>query len=261
MSSVRITTALLLLIIHTASALDARLMRYPDVSASQITFVYAGDIWIVPKSGGTATRLSSPRGEEMFPKFSPDGATIAFSANYDGNRDIYTMPANGGVPKRITHHGAADRITGWFPDGKSLLFASGRTSERDRYNKLFKVGADGGMPEQLPLPYGEFGAISPDGKLLAYTPLTVDFRTWKRYRGGMNPDIWLFDLENKSSKNLTQNPANDSLPMWNGKTLFFLSDRDASQRNNLWSLDTRTGNVKQITFFKDFDVQVPSFGP
>ena len=251
----------LALLAHTASALDARLMRFPDVSATQITFVYAGDIWIVPKSGGNATRLSSPRGEEMFPKFSPDGATIAFSANYDGNLDIYTMPASGGVPRRITHHGAADRITSWFPDGKSLLFASGRTSERDRYNKLFKVSADGGMPEQLPLPYGEFGAISPDGKLLAYTPLTVDFRTWKRYRGGMNPDMWLFDLENKSSKNLTQNPANDSLPMWNGKTLFFLSDRDASQRNNIWSLDTRNGNVKQITFFKDFDVQFPGIGP
>lgn len=252
---------LLPLLAQSIFALDARLMRYPDVSATQITFVYAGDIWIAPKAGGNATRLSSPRGEEMFPKFSPDGATIAFSANYDGNLDIYTLPANGGVPKRITHHGAADRVTDWYPDGKSLLFASGRSSERDRYNKLFKVSAGGGIPEQLPLPYGEFGSLSPDAKLLAYTPMSVDFRTWKRYRGGMTPDIWLFDLENKSSKNLTQNPANDSLPMWNDRTLFFLSDRDASLRNNLWSLDTRTGNVKQITFFKDFDVQFPSIGP
>ena len=246
---------------NAASAVDARLMRYPDVSANQIAFVYAGDIWVVPKTGGAAMRLSSPRGEESFPKFSPDGNTIAFTGNYDGNLDIYTMPAAGGLPKRITYHGATDRVVNWYPDGKSLLFASGRTSERDRYNKLFKVSADGGMPEQLPLPYGEFGAISPDGKLLAYTPISVDFRTWKRYRGGMNPDIWLFDLENKTSKNLTQNPANDSLPMWHEKTLFFLSDRDANQRHNLWSLDTRTGALKQVTFFKDFDVQFPSIGP
>jgi tricorn protease len=246
---------------QAALALDARLLRYPDVSATQIAFVYAGDIWVVPKTGGTAVRLSSPRGEELFPKFSPDGNIIAFTGNYDGNLDIYTMPAAGGVPKRITYHGATDRVVNWFPDGKSLLFASGRTSERDRYNKLFKVSAEGGMPEQLPLPYGEFGAVSPEGNLLAYTPLSVDFRTWKRYRGGMNPDIWLFNLGNKTAKNLTQNPANDSLPMWHGKTLFFLSDRDANQRHNIWSLDTRTGALKQVTFFTDFDVQFPSIGP
>jgi len=244
-----------------ASAIDARLMRYPDVSATQITFVYAGDIWVAPKNGGSAVRLSSPRGEELFPKFSPDGNTIAFSGNYDGNVDIYTMPASGGMPRRITYHGATDRMVAWYPDGKSLLLASGRFSERDRYNKLFKVSAEGGMPEQLPLPYGEFGAVSPDGKLLAYTPISVDFRTWKRYRGGMNPDIWLFDLENKTSKNLTQSPADDSIPMWSGKTMYFLSDRDASQRHNIWSLDTRTGAARQITFFKDFDVQFPSIGP
>ena len=242
-------------------AVDARMLRYPDVSETQIAFVYAGDIWVAPKAGGTAVRLSSPRGEESFPKFSPDGATIAFNGNYDGNVDVYTMPVSGGVPKRVTYHGATDRVLGWFPDGQSLLFASGRTSERDRYNKLFKVARNGGLPEQLPLPYGEFGAISPDGKRLAYTPITQDFRTWKRYRGGMNPDIWLFDLENKTSKNLTKDPANDSIPMWHGKTLFFLSDRDGMKRNNLWSLDTRTDKIRQITFFKDQDVQFPSIGP
>ena len=243
------------------AAIDARMLRYADVSDTQLAFVYAGDIWVAPKAGGNAVRLSSPRGEEMFPKFSPDGAAIAFSGNYDGNLDIYTIPVSGGVPKRITYHGASDRVIGWFPDGKSLLFASGRTSERDRYNKLFKVTAEGGLPEQLPVPYGEFGAISPDGKLLAYTPITLDFRTWKRYRGGMTPDIWLFDLETKSSKNLTANDANDSIPMWHGKTLFFLSDQDATKHNNLWSLDTRTGKARQITFFKDQDVQFPSIGP
>lgn len=255
------TTFAFALFAHAAWAVDARLMRYPDVSADQIAFVYAGDIWLAPKAGGAAMRLSSPRGEESFPKFSPDGKDIAFTGNYDGNLDIYTMPAAGGVPKRITYHGATDRVINWFPDGKSLLFASGRTSERERYNKLFKVSATGGLPEQMPVPYGEFGAVSSDGKLFAYTPISVDFRTWKRYRGGMNPDIWLFNLENNSSKNLTQNPANDSLPMWHDKTLFFLSDRDASQRHNLWSLDTRTGATKQITTFTDFDVQFPSIGP
>ncbi len=244
-----------------ADAIDARMFRYPAVSAAQIAFVYAGDIWVVPKTGGTAQRLSSPRGEEMFPRFSPDGARIAFSGNYDGNTDLYVMPASGGVPRRITHHGAADRMLDWYPDGKSLLFATMMTSQKDRFNQLYRVGAEGGLPERLPAPYGEFGAISPDGKQLAYTPISVDFRTWKRYRGGMNPDIWLFDLENKSARNLTKHEANDSIPMWHGETLYFLSSRDPSQRDNLWACDVRRGQFRQITAFKDFDVKFPSVGP
>jgi len=246
---------------QTVGSIDARMLRYADVSSNQIAFVYAGDIWVAPKRGGNAVRLSSPQGEEMFPKFSPDGATLAFSGNYDGNLDIYTMPTGGGQPQRLTYHGAADRVLGWYPDGQSLLFASGRSSERDRYNKLFQVSKGGGLPTLLPLPYGELGAISPDARQIAYTPISIDFRTWKRYRGGMTADIWLFDLENHSARNLTQDSANDSFPMWHDKTLYFLSDRDGNQRHNLWSLDTRTGETRQVTRFKDEDVQMPSMGP
>src|ERR1043166_3934401 len=187
----------------SACGMDARVMRYPDVSATQIAFVYAGDIWVAPKSGGAALRLSSPKGEESFPRFSPDGSQIAFSGNYDGNIDIYVVPATGGLPKRLTYHGDPDRMLEWYPDGKSILFASMRTSEKDRFNHLYKIDAKGGLPEKLPVPYGEFGSISPDGKTLAYAPLSPDFRTWKRYRGGMNPAIWLFNLETFAAKNIT----------------------------------------------------------
>jgi len=241
--------------------IDARMMRQPDVSAKQIAFVYAGDIWVAPKKGGVATRLSSPQGEESFPRFSPDGTQIAFSGNYDGNLDIYLIPVTGGVPKRLTHHGAPDRVIGWYSDGRSILFASSMTSEKDRFNKLFKVSVAGGLPEQLPVPYGEFGAISPDSKLLAYTPISVDFRTWKRYRGGMNPDIWLFDLESLTAKNLTHSEAADAQPMWHAHTIYFLSDRDDNKRANLWAYDTRTEKVRQITHYKEFDVHFPSIGP
>jgi tricorn protease len=241
--------------------IDARLMRQADVSATQITFVYAGDIWVAPKRGGTAVRLSSPRGEESFPRFSPDGASIAFSGNYDGNTDIYVVPASGGLPQRLTFHGAADRVLGWYPDGKSILFASQRESPRDRFNQLYKLPAAGGLPEKLPVPYGEFGAISPDGRTLAYTPISVDFRTWKRYRGGMNADIWLFDLVSGEAKNLTNNDAADGQPMWHGDTLYFLSDRDGQKRANLWACDTKSGAFRQITTFTDYDVQFPSIGP
>src|SRR6266496_3228274 len=116
-------------------AIDARIMRYPDVSATQISFTYAGDIWVAPKTGGLAVRLSSPKGEELFPKFSPDGTEIAFSGTYDGNQDIYVVPVTGGLPRRITHHGAPDRLLDWYPDGKSLLFATSMTSYKDRFNQ------------------------------------------------------------------------------------------------------------------------------
>jgi tricorn protease len=241
--------------------IDARMLRQADVSATEITFVYAGDIWVAPKTGGTAVRLSSPRGEESFPRFSPDGSMIAFSGNYDGNLDIYVVPASGGLPTRITHHGAPDRIIDWYPDGKWLLYATSMTSEKDRFNQLYRVSAEGGLPEKLPVPYGEFGAISPDGKLLAYTPISVDFRTWKRYRGGMNPDIWLFDLEKLTAKNLTKDDANDAQPMWHGTTLYFLSDRDEHKRANLWACDTKKDKFRQVTFFKEYDVHFPSIGP
>ncbi len=243
------------------SPIDARMMRYPDVSATQIAFVYAGDIWVAPKAGGVATRLSSPRGEEMFPKFSPDGTQIAFSGNYDGNTDLYLMPASGGVPRRLTYHGAPDRLVGWYPDGRSLLFASSRTSYKDRFNQLFRVSVDGGLPEKLPMPYGEFGSVKSDGKTLAYTPISLDFRTWKRYRGGMTPDIWLFNLETFESRNLTRSGADDSIPMWHGDTLYFISDRDEAKRANLWAWDSKTDQFRALTQFDDQDIHFPSAGP
>ncbi len=244
-----------------SARIDARMMREPDVSATQIAFVYAGDIWIAPKTGGEAERLSSPRGEESFPKFSPDGSQLAFSGNYDGNVDIYVMPVAGGLPRRITHHGAPDRMVEWYPDGRSLLYATTMTSYKDRFNQLYRVSAAGGLPEKLPVPYGEFGAISPDGKTLAYTPISVDFRTWKRYRGGMNPDIWLFDLRNLMARNLTQSPAAESIPMWHGDTLYFLADRDENKRFNIWAYDFKREQFRQVTTFKEYDVHFPSIGP
>ena len=215
---------------------DARMFRQPAVSKDQIAFVYAGDIWVVPKKGGTAVRLSSPAGEESFPRFSPDGSKIAYSAAYDGNLDVYVVSAAGGEPTRLTYHPMQDRVIDWHPDGKRVLFASGRESGRQRFNQFYLVGLEGGLPEKLPVPYGEFAAFSPDGSQVVYMPMSQDFRTWKRYRGGWSPDLWTFDLKSYAAKNITNNPANDAQPMWHAGTIYFLSDRGASQRNNLWAL-------------------------
>src|SRR6185437_12679090 len=214
-----------------------------------------------PRQGGVATRLSSPTGEESFPRFSPDGSRIAYTAEYDGNTDIYVIPTVGGEPFRVTHHPLPDRLVDWYPDGKTLLMASSMASGSQRFNQLYRVPATGGMPEKLPVPYGEFGAISPDGSTLAYMPETNDFRTWKRYRGGWAPDIWLFDLKTLSSENITHDPGNDAQPMWHGRTLYFLSDRDSTERNNIWAYDLDSKKFREVTHFTDFDITFPAIGP
>ncbi len=241
--------------------INARMMQMPAVSAKQIAFCYGGDIWIVPKTGGSAVRLSSSRGPESFPHFSPDGKLIAFTGNYEGNEDIYVMPVNGGEPRRITHHGTPERVLGWYPDGKSILFESKMASFTERVGQFFKVSVTGGLPEQLPVPYGEFAAISPDGDKLAYTPTSTEFATWKRYRGGLAPDIWVYDMAAGTSENVTKNPASDSMPMWHGTSLYFLSDRDDHERRNLWVYDTQTKATRQVTHFTDCDVHFPAIGP
>jgi tricorn protease len=256
-----VTIALLAAAAPASAQIDARMFRQPAVSADRIAFVYAGDIWLVAKTGGTAIRLSSPLGEETFPRFSPDGRTLAYSADYDGNTDVYIVPVAGGEPVLLTHHPMPDRVIGWHPDGKRVLFASARESGRQRYNQFYLVGVNGGLPEKLPVPYGEFGTFSPDGARFVYMPMSQDFRNWKRYRGGWAPDLLLFDLKTFATRNITNNPANDAQPMWRGNTIYFVSDRGASQRNNIWAEDLGTGNVRQVTQFDDFDITFPSIGP
>jgi len=252
----------LLLVAGAADAqIDARLLRQPDVSSTEIAFVYGGDIWVVSKEGGVAQRLSTPMGEERFPRFSPDGQQIAFTGNYDGNQDVFVLPTKGGLPTRLTHHPDPDRVIDWYPNGEDILFATPMTSEKRRFNKLYRVPATGGLPEVLPVPYGEFGGISADGNTLAYMPLDRAFRTWKRYRGGKTPDIWLFGLGDFKARNLTQSNSNDSQPMWHGSTLYFLSDRDANFRANIWAYELDTDTVRQVTHFEDFDIHFPAIGP
>ncbi len=240
---------------------DARLLRHPDVSKTHITFVYAGDVWVVPREGGLARQLSSPTGEEQFPRFSPDGSKIAFSGNYDGNLDVYVMPVNGGMAERVTHHPERDFIEDWSPDGKSLMYRSGMASFRSFVPQFYKTSPQGGMPEQLPVPYGMYGAVSEDGKHIAFTTISNVNRTWKRHRGGRAADIWVMNLETKETVNITNNDANDDLPMWHDGNIYFLSDQAADMRSNLWVYDMKTKKARQITFFKKYDVNWPEIGP
>jgi tricorn protease len=241
---------------------DAGLFRYPDVSQSQIVFTYANDIWIMPKEGGQATKLSSPPGVEIFPKFSPDGKTLAFSGNYDGNRDVYTIPAAGGVPFRLTQHGYSDRVVDWTPDGKSVLFASVRESGKERFNQFYTIAATGGAASKLPLAYAEFGSYSPDGQQIALVFRSQAGRNWKRYRGGWKADIHLFNFKTGSSTNISATDvAGEEFPMWSGQYIYYLSDLGTELRMNLWRYNTATKATEQLTHFKEDDIHFPSLGP
>jgi len=241
---------------------DATMLRFPDVSATHIVFLYATDLWLVPREGGLASPLAGPPGLESFPRFSDDGETIAFVGNYDGNRDLYTLPRSGGVPHRVTHHPAGELLCGWTSDNR-LLFSTGTLvgTGLGRQRQLATVPATGGMPEKLPVPYGVFGEISPDGRLLAYTPETRDFATWKRYRGGLASDIWVFDLEEHTSRRLTDWEGTDSQPMWHGEDLYYMSDAGPAHRLNIWRWDADRDEHEQITHFTEYDVKWPSMGP
>jgi tricorn protease len=244
------------------SQVDAGLFRFPDVSQTQIVFTYANDLWVIPKEGGTAIKLSSPAGVESYPKFSPDGKNIAFSGNYDGNNDAYTIPVMGGVPVRLTSHGYSDRVVDWTTDGKKVLFASARESGKARFNQFFTVPASGGIIEKLPLAYAEFGSYSPDGKQIAVVFRSQVGRNWKRYRGGWKADINIFNLTNHESKTIgAEADAGNEFPMWHDNSLYFLSDRGAELRMNLWKYDLTSKAYTQLTNFKDDDVHYPSLGP
>ncbi len=166
-----------------ADAAGPLILRSPDLSETHIVFLFAGDLWTVPREGGEARRITTGPGIEADPQYSPDGSRIAFTGEYDGNVDVYVVPSSGGVPRRLTWHPSADTVLGWTPDGKKILFTSNRISY-SRFNKLFTVSIDGGMEEELPLPMGFEATYSADGAQLAYVPIRRAFYAWKRYRGG-----------------------------------------------------------------------------
>ncbi|MFM1822328.1 MAG: hypothetical protein RI967_594 [Planctomycetota bacterium] len=239
------------------------LCRYPDISKDSIVFTYANDLWIVAKEGGVARPLASPPGFEGQARFSPDGSTVAFRANYDQGLDLYTLPIAGGIPERVTHHPAPEGLCEWTPDGSGLIFMTSALEGLQRATKLYTVPATGGLPTKLPVPYGANGSIDKTGEWLAYTPHSTDTRTWKRYRGGMATDVWLFNLKSGESRRITDWEGTDTLPMWHGRKVYYLSDRSAAEGNvlNVWSYDLDSQETKQVTRFKLHDVKWPAIGP
>jgi tricorn protease len=241
-----------------AAGMPILLAQQPTLSATQIVFVFAGDLWSVSRQGGVATRLTTGVGLESSPSFSPDGRWIAFTAQYDGNTDVFVMPAAGGVPKRLTWHPDTDAALGWTSDGKRVLFSSVRSSY-SRTREFFTVGLDGGFEERLPLPMGWEGSYSPDDGYLAYVPSPRAFSVWKRYRGGQATPIWIAQLSNSHVEKIPRTDSNDFCPMWAGDKVYFLSDR--SDRVSLFSYDTKTRKVTEAVRNNGMDFKSASAGP
>ena len=207
-----------------------------------------------------AAPLASPPGQESFPRFSPDGRSIAFVGNYDGNTDLYTIGTEGGVPQRVTHHPSSETLVR-LDDGRTLAFLHERPGRTAAANSVVRPWRPRRTAAHLPVPYGANGSISADGKWLAYTPHSRDHRTWKRYRGGMATDIWLFHLDNHTSKKITDWEGTDSQPMWHGQTVYYVSDAGPEHRLNIWAYRVDNGERQQITHATDWDVKWPSIGP
>ncbi len=251
--------ALLAAAVPAVALEECRLLRQPDIQGDRIVFVYAGDLWTVARAGGLATRLTSHEGSELFPKLSPDGRTVAFTAEYDGNTDAYTVPVEGGEPVRLTWHPLPDQVAEWYPDGRDILLRSRRASALLRYDRFLKVPARGGFEETLPLPTGGYASLSPDGGQIAFVSPSYDNRTWKRYRGGDAPQIWTHDFRRNVSEKITDWPGPNEWPMWHDRTIYYASDR-GGRTVNLWAYDLDARTHRQVTRFDEYDVKWPSLG-
>ncbi|MGA2822072.1 MAG: hypothetical protein ABSE72_00930 [Bacteroidales bacterium] len=239
---------------------ESRMMTDPAVSANAIVFVYANDLWRASLDGSNVTRLTSSEGMEFSPVFSPDGKTLAFTGQYDGNTDVFTMPAEGGTPTRLTWHPSADYVRGFTPDGKSILFSSDRESFTATLPNFYLLPSGGGFPEKMKLPSGVYGSFSPDALKIAYNPYYNAFQQWKNYRGGRISFIWICDLNTLAVEKIPQpsGGCNDWRPMWIGEYVYFLSDRNGEF--NLFSFNTNTKEVKQLTRFTDFPINSAGYG-
>jgi len=252
-------------------AQEARLMRFPDIYKDKVVFMYGGDLWLASTSGGAARRITTNPGRELFPKFSPDGKWIAFTGQYDGNFNVYVMPAEGGQPKQLTFYqgsahplndrmGIHDEVVTWTPDSKRIVFLSRRDATNGWIKRPFTVSIDGGLPEPLPVKEGGLASFSPDGAKIAYNQIFRNFRTWKRYTGGLAQSITIYDLKNNTSEDVPHTEWTDTFPMWHGNAIYFSSDRGPEHHFNLYSYDLGSKQIEQLTHFNDFDVMWPSLG-
>ena len=255
----------------SAQVHDWTIMRFPTLHGSTVVFEAHGNLWQVGRWGGTASRLTADPGYDLMPRFSPDGKSIAFTGFYQGNQDVYVMPAGGGAAQRLTFHsdvvesaptrwGPDNMVVTWTPDSKNIVFLSRRMAWNSWFGRLFAVPAGGGLAEPLPLDRGGLMTYGPDGHSIAYNRIFRNFRTWKRYQGGLAQQIYTYDFQSKKLTQITNWIGTNTAPMWYGQRLYFLSDRDSKRRENIWVYDFKSRQYREITHFTNYDIDFPSLG-
>ena len=267
-------SALLLLGASTVSisAAQAALPRFPQPYGDRIVFVADGNIWSVPKSGGAAERLTATPGQDMMPRVSPDGKWIAYTEASKAGTDIWVIPATGGAARRLTfhpttevgtggRHGPDNMVVTWTPDSQFVVFLTKRDQWNSWIQRLYKVPVAGGPATALPIDSAVgLATFSPDGHTIAYNRIFRNFRTWKRYNGGLAQQVFTFDFDNKQLTQLTDWSGTNTSPMWYGRKIYYLSDQDSARRANIWVYDLDTKQTHEVTHFTDYDIDFPALG-
>ena len=255
-----------------AQAAHAALPRFPQPAGDQIVFVANGNVWSVAKTGGPAERLTSAPGQDMFPRVSPDGRWIAYTEASKAGTDIWVIPAAGGAARRLTYHPATEGGTGgrhgpdnmvvtWTPDSQYVVYLTKRDQWNGWIQNMYKVSVAGGAPSPMPIDSAVgLATFGPDGHTIAYNRIFRNFRTWKRYNGGLAQQVFTYDFNTRQLAQITDWSGTNTSPMWWGRRIYFLSDRDNARRANIWVYDEDTKQTREVTHFTDYDIDFPALG-
>ncbi|MCK0180094.1 PDZ domain-containing protein [Flavobacteriaceae bacterium S0862] len=234
-------------------AQGTKLLRQPDINDSQITFCYGSDVWIANINGSNAKRLTSTSAVEQHPYFSPDGKWIAFTSNRFGANAVYVVSVDGGDATRLTWHPSGAQVRGWTNDGKHVLYGSSRDTAPSGFDRLWTVPVKGGPSTLVTSQWSTNGSYSKDGKQMIIDRMSRWDKEWRAYRGGQNTPLVILNLSNSKETLLPNNKTTDIKPIWMGDNIYFLSDRDLVA--NIWSFNTKTSQLKQVTTFKGSDIK------
>ena len=268
----RLTRAALLATVCYTGSAAAALPRFPQPAGDKVVFVADGNIWMVPKAGGTAIRLTSAAGQDMFPRVSPDGKWIAYTEASNAGTDVWVIPAAGGQARRLSYHPTVEAGTGgrhapdnmvvtWTPDSSAVVFLSKRDQWNGWTDYAYQVPIAGGLPTKLPLD-SAVGLLTygPSGHEIAYNRILRNFRTWKRYNGGLAQQVFTYDLQSRKLTQVTDWSGTNTSPMWVGRKIYYLSDQDEHRRANIWCYDLDAKKTHEITHFTDYDIDFPAYG-
>ena len=250
----------------------AALPRFPQPFGDRIVFVADGNVWSVGKTGGEAARLTSAAGQDMMPRVSPDGHWIAYTEASRTGTDVWVIPAAGGAARRLTFHPTTEAGTGgrhgpdnmvvtWTPDSQSVVYLSKADQWNGWIQDLYRVPVKGGAPIKMPIDSAVgLASFAPDGHTIAYNRIFRNFRTWKRYNGGLAQQVFTYDFDTKAVTQITHWSGTNTSPMWWGQKIYYLSDQDKNRRANLWVYDFDTKETREVTHFGDYDIDFPALG-